>query len=252
MIGIFDSGMGGLTVMRKIRDVLPSSDIVYFGDIAHAPYGSKSRGELSVLTAQAVKRLQAAGATKIVSACNSLSASLAVSIFDVFALAPGQVIEMVGPTVSYLKDTDTRIILCATPATIESQMYQQAFAMLEKEVVAIPIPDLARLIEFGGTRDEMKETIRAAFRDVPQPLHIVVLACTHYPLVADVFAEVLGSEVHIFDPAIAVAARAEKLFWPQEVGDSRTTFLISQDSDHFRDQVTEMFSDYEYTIQVVA
>ena len=78
MIGIFDSGSGGLTVLKAIREVMPSADILYFGDIRNAPYGEKSREELSRLTVNSIRVLQARGATSIVSACNSVSASLAV------------------------------------------------------------------------------------------------------------------------------------------------------------------------------
>src|SRR4051812_29736626 len=120
MIGIFDSGSGGLTVLKAIRDVLPSADVLYMGDIKNAPYGSRSREELSKLTVEAIKLLQARGANRIVSACNSVSASLAVSIFDIFSLDSTQLIEMVGPTVASFKGSNARILLCATPATVDS------------------------------------------------------------------------------------------------------------------------------------
>src|SRR5271165_3119459 len=120
MIGIFDSGSGGLTVLHAIRQVLPSADVIYFGDIKNAPYGSRSQEELSVLTIQALKLLENRGATNFVSACNSVSASLALSVLDVFTEKEMQIIEMVGPTVSYFKGSAARILLCATPATIRS------------------------------------------------------------------------------------------------------------------------------------
>ena len=79
MIGIFDSGSGGLTVMRAVRELLPTSDIVYFGDIAHAPYGSKSQEELSRYTAESLALLKKRGAERIISACNSASRSTSSS-----------------------------------------------------------------------------------------------------------------------------------------------------------------------------
>src|SRR5262249_29124782 len=100
MIGIFDSGVGGLTVLHAIRQNLPSADVLYFGDTKNAPYGEKSREKLSDLTTANIKFLLEHGATNIVSACNSVSASLAISLFDAFDLKPQQLIEMVGPTVS--------------------------------------------------------------------------------------------------------------------------------------------------------
>src|SRR3989338_4503180 len=134
MIGIFDSGSGGLTVLKAIRDQMPSSDVVYFGDIKNAPYGSKTNSELSVLTVRAIELLQNRGADNIVSACNSVSASLAVSLFDALSLTPPQLIEMVGPTVSSFKNSSARLLLVATPAPIQSEIYQNAFRMIGKDI----------------------------------------------------------------------------------------------------------------------
>ena len=109
MIGIFDSGVGGLSVLKAIRERMPHADILYFGDTKNAPYGLKSPAELSQLTAQAIMRLRAGGADHIVSACNSVSASLVSSLFDVLAFTPRDLIEMVGPTVAQFKDSSERI-----------------------------------------------------------------------------------------------------------------------------------------------
>src|SRR3989344_2861097 len=139
MIGIFDSGAGGLTVLRAIREVLPTADVVYFGDIKNAPYGNRSREELAVLTVNAIKLLQENGATNIVSACNSVSASLAVSLYDALSLSPPALIEMVGPTVAYFKGSTARLVLCATEATIHSGIYQNGFRMVGKEIECVAI-----------------------------------------------------------------------------------------------------------------
>ena len=250
MIGIFDSGVGGLTVMRAIRDRLPSTDVTYFGDIKHAPYGERTREELSTYTVEAIKLLQSRGADRIVSACNSLSASMAVSLFDAFDMAPEQLVEMVGPTVSYFRDTDAKIGLCATTATVKSDMYENAFRMVGKDVISIPMPGLAGAIEFGQPEEEIEKIIRNALPEKPD-FEIMVLACTHYPLVKELFQKILGPEIEVFDPAEAVAMRAEKLFWPQEVRNGATHFVISQDSDNFRRLVAELFPESQYEIEVI-
>jgi len=251
MIGILDSGSGGLTVLRALREELPSCDVVYFGDIKNAPYGPKSQRELSQLTVAAIKRLQAHNADRIVSACNSVSASLAVSLLDATDIKSDEVVEMVGPTVSYFKGIDQRIALCATEATINSGMYENAFGMIGKVPLSIPIPDLARAIEFGASKEEMEVMIRAALEPHQGEFDVLILACTHYPLVEDIFTEVVGEQVAIFDPAVAVALRAKKQFWPQEVGDGKTTFLISEESECFRQYVDTLFPHMTYTIEVV-
>lgn len=252
MIGIFDSGSGGLTVMKAVREVLPTCDIVYFGDIAHAPYGSKSQEELSRYTAESLALLKARGAERIISACNSVSASLALSLFDAFNLEPGDIIEMVGPTVSYFKGSGARIMLCATPATIKAGIYQNAFRMLGKDVGAVPIPDLAGAIEFAEGEDKQRELIKEALKDIDwSGYDVLILACTHYPLALTLFKEIVPPHVVIFDPAVAVAERAHKQFWPQEVRDTKTTFVISQDSAPFRALVAKLFPDTKHTIEVV-
>jgi glutamate racemase len=252
MIGIFDSGSGGLTVMRAIRDRLPSSDILYFGDIRNAPYGSRSREELSTLTIQSIKYLQDEGATSLVSACNSVSASLAVSLFDAFSIAPQSLIEMVGPTVAYFRASKARILLCATPATIQSGIYQNAFQMIGHKVETIAISELAGMIEFGAPIAEIDSMIAHAFENVlREDFDVLVLACTHYPLVIDCFQKVIGPSKFIFDPALAVAERVERQFWPREVGDGKTSFFISKDSTTFRGFVERLFPNTTYEVEVL-
>ncbi|MDB5237827.1 MAG: Glutamate racemase [Candidatus Kaiserbacteria bacterium] len=252
MIGIFDSGMGGLTVLSAIREVLPSSDVVYFGDTLNAPYGVRSREDLTKLTVEGLQLLQKRGANNIVSACNSVSASLAVSLFDALSLAPQQLIEMVGPTVAYFKGSAAPLVLCATPATIQSGIYQNAFRMIGRDVQGVAIEPLAGAIENGATAEEIEAIIAAAFKGtVLEPGSILILACTHYPIVISAFRKVLGSDVTIFDPAFAVAERAEKQFWPQEVGDGRTTFILSKDSEPFRALAAKLFPNTKFEVEVL-
>ena len=253
MIGIFDSGVGGLTVLHAIRQNLPSADVIYFGDTKNAPYGEKSREKLSDLTVAAIKLLQERGANNIVSACNSVSASLAISLLDAFDLQPQQLIEMVGPTVSSFRSADMRIALCATPATILSEIYQNGFRMIGKNIQAIPVPGLAGAIELGKSTDVIDEIIREAFRGLDtESFDMLILACTHYPFVEGSFRRILGERIEIFDPALAVAARVEKQFWPREVGSGTTTFVISAESAEFRALITKFFPDTQYAVEVLA
>jgi len=252
MIGIFDSGSGGLTVLKAIREQMPSADILYFGDIKNAPYGSKSNSELSLLTVNAISLLQKRGATSIVSACNSVSASLAVSLFDTLSLDPKQLIEMVGPTVSSFKDSSARLLLTATPATIGSGIYQNAFRMIGKDVETVAIPDLASAIEFGSREEEIECIIRDAFKDVRLgEFDVLILACTHYPLVQDIFEKVFGS-LQIFDPALAVGDRAKRQLGSLEAGKGTMHFIISKESQPFRDRVAGLAADSEFSIEVLS
>ncbi len=251
MIGIFDSGSGGLTVLKAIRERMPSADIMYFGDIKNAPYGTKTQAELSTLTIRAIELLRARGAESIVSACNTLSASLAVSLIDALSISPDRLIEMVGPTVSAFKGSTARVLLVATPATIESGIYQNAFRMIGKEIQGIALPELAGAIEFGKSEEEMEQIIRAGLVPIDlNAIDVLVLACTHYPLVTPLFERVVGG-IEIFDPADAVAARAKRQLWPREVGEGTTHFLIGEESQLFRDRVKAMRLGSDAEIEVV-
>ncbi len=251
MVGIFDSGSGGLTVLKAIRAQMPSCDVVYFGDIAHAPYGSKSQDELAGYVAEGLSLLRKRGADRLVSACNTASASLALSLFDAFGMQPQDIIEMVGPTVSYFKDSNQRILLCATPATVKAGIYQNAFRILGKEVSTVAIPDLAGAIEFAEGEERQKKLIEAAFKNIDwSGIDTLILACTHYPLVLPVFQQIVSEQpggvagrLEIFDPAVAVADR---------VRDGKTHFLISKDSEPFRTLVADLFPAAASNIEVVS
>lgn len=251
MIGVFDSGSGGLTVAGAIRKRLKNVDILYFGDIANAPYGEKSREELSRLTINDIQVLQARGATSIVSACNSVSASLAISLFDALDLTPQSLIEMVGPTVHHFKDFKQPILLAATPATIFSEIYQGAFRMLGIEIDTVAIPKLAGAIEFNLAQADQERLIAAAFAPYEVGKYgAIILACTHYPLALAAFTKVLG-EVSLYDPAEAVAERVEKYLWPREAGDGKLRFLVSKETKEFHDRVAHLFPDATYTVEVI-
>ncbi|MEK7554224.1 MAG: aspartate/glutamate racemase family protein [Patescibacteria group bacterium] len=251
MIGIFDSGSGGLTVLKAIREEMPSADILYFGDIKNAPYGEKPREELSRLTVNDIRVLQARGATSVVSACNSVSASLAISLFDALGLAQQNLIEMVGPTVSYFKDFRKPILLAATPATIFSELYQNAFQMLGIKIDIVAIPKLAGAIEFDVSSMDKKLLIAGAFAPYDMKKYgVIILACTHYPLALTSFREVLG-DIPFFDPAEAVAQRVKKQLWPREVADGKLRLLVSHDTPQFRAHVTELLPDASYIIEVL-
>lgn len=247
MIGVFDSGSGGLTVLRRLRSRMPSADILYLGDIRNAPYGERSREELTRLTLAAMNRLKERDATGIVSACNSVSASLVASVSGDDAQ---RLIEMVGPTVASLRDDARRLLVAATPATILSRLYDDGFRSLGKEVGSLAIPGLAGAIE-RGDREGAREIIRQSLADVPRAYDAVVLACTHYPLVADLFAEAVGAGVELIDPADAVAARVAGAWGAKEQGSGATRYLITQDSAPFRALVAELFPGSERGVEVI-
>ena len=248
MIGFFDSGSGGLTVLAALRARAPHADIAYFGDIKNAPYGERSAEELSRLTEHGLMRLSDMGATEIVSACNSVSLSVLTG-----AAGHANVIEMTRPTARALRaHAGARMLLIATPATIRSGIYRDAIgvSVLFDE---LPIPELASAIEFGGTKEKIRSIIKSSFlKQDGKKYDGVILGCTHYPFVREEIAEaareMFGATL-IIDPAEAVAEEVVRRFNVEGSGAIR--LLISKDSSLFRSRVRELFPKSSYTIDTV-
>ena len=248
MIGLFDSGSGGLSVLAALRTRAPLADIAYFGDIKNAPYGIRSQSELAALTIAGVEVLKSMGATEIVSACNSVSQS-------VLDGATGNLpfVEMSAPTAAYMRlYQDKRALLIATPATVDSGMYAKAL----DGIVALdplPISELAGAIEFGRDREEITQIVRSAFSQRPgQEYDCLILACTHYPLVRDSIekeARNIFGELAIIDPAEPVAEEIVRRFATEGTGTS--AFRISAESPEFRRRVAELLPSTGYTIEVI-
>ncbi|MDD5152894.1 MAG: aspartate/glutamate racemase family protein [Candidatus Pacebacteria bacterium] len=254
MIGIFDSGIGGLSVLKAIKEKAPNLDIVYFGDIKNAPYGIRSQEELRILTQKNVERLVKEGATNIVSACNSVSIFFVIEEMKTPISKEINAIEMVGPTVRAISSLgNKKIAILATPATIESGIYERAFERAgNKNVKGYGIPELAGGVEFGYKREEIKKIISWAVKPVlsDQP-EIIALCCTHYLFVVDIFKEVLrevGNNALVFNPASAVADEVAKQYG--EKGEGKLKFIISKDSKVFRSMAKDLFKKYPYTIEV--
>ncbi len=248
MIGLFDSGSGGLTVLSAIRKHAPVADIVYFGDIANAPYGEKSAAELADLTERDFAQLEKMGATQIVSACNTVALSVLRRRAERF-----DVIEMTRPEAHALRSrAGARILLIATPAAIQSHMYADAIGVTV-QLEELPAPGLAGAIEFGAPEAEVRHILHDLFlKKEGKHFDGLILGCTHYPLARNLIqeeAEKIFGPIEILDPADAVADEVLKRF--DTSGNSKTRFAISKESDVFRKRVRELFPDSSYTIDVV-
>lgn len=248
MIGIFDSGSGGLSVLHALRAQAPKADIVYFGDIGNSPYGSRSQEELGALVKAGMKRLAESGAREIIAACNSVA-------FSVLAGAAGhdRVIEMTRPTARMMRSyASERVLLLATPATVESGIYREALWSIVA-LDELPVPELAGAIE----REEPTERITTVIREAMQAREgrtydKILLGCTHYPLVADEIEAVahdLFPGALLLDPADAVADEAVRRFACE--GQGSVQFLISRDSHAFRNRVAPMFLEGQCSLTVV-
>lgn len=213
-IGVFDSGLGGLSVLRAIRARLPRADLLYVADSGHAPYGEKSDEFIGERSEHISRFLMSQGAELIVVACNTATAAAVHHLRQRWPAMPVVGVEPgVKPAVA--RSSNQRIGVLATPFTLQSQKFH---ALLERHgggahIVLQPCPGLAREIERG--RLDSPE-LRALVAGFSQPLtdagvDTAVLGCTHYPFVAPLFMQALGQQVHIIDTAEAVARQTARL-----------------------------------------
>jgi glutamate racemase len=239
MIGIFDSGSGGLTVLSALRKKAPLADIIYFGDIKNAPYGNRGKEELERLMINNVRLLVSSGVTKIVSACNSLSSFITADALKDMGSEHVEFIEMVEPTVNYFRNKNRKILLVATSATIGSSIYQKSFKDIGISIDTKSIPELALSIERGDSEEEIEAIISKAFNTVDlRQFDTLILGCTHYPLVRNIFEKVCPTSLTIFDPAEPVSDKIIERFGSDGAGMIR--FVISKDSEAFRKRVRDM------------
>ena len=252
MLGIFDSGMGGLSVLKAIREQSPFVDIVYFGDTANMPYGNKDLVTLEKLTIEAMRLLRQEGATQIISACNSISSSVIRPMMELFGIDHQRLVEMVGPTVEALRAGEFgQLAFVGTPATIRSGMYQKAFVEVGLSVKMFFSAELASAIEFGESQEKMNRIIDQILDEVTATdCDTLVLGCTHYPLVKNLFDEQIaarGLSTKTFDPAHAVAVHALKHH--SAFGTGIIKFILSKDSPNFSAYVAKLFDPRSFTIE---
>ncbi len=211
-IGIFDSGVGGLTVTRAVMDRLPQENIIYFGDTARVPYGVKSPDTVARYAVEIARFLLARNVKLLIIACNTMAA---VALDAVTALSPVPVLEVIDAGArSALAATRTRRIgIIATPSTIQSQAYVAALRRLGGDGVftaAKACPLFVPLVEEGWLDHEATRLVAHEYLDglAAENLDTLILGCTHYPLLTPLLQDVVGPGVRLQDSATAIAGRA--------------------------------------------
>jgi glutamate racemase len=217
-IGVFDSGVGGLTVLHELLVALPHEDFLYVGDTARFPYGERQAEELQAFAAEIADVLVAQGAKLVVIACNSATAAALDTLEQHLArVAPDVgVIGVLEPACRLAVDAtrNRRIGLLATTATVTSGAYAREIARLapEVELVSVSCPKLAPIIQEGFPFDQrVVDTVRAYCRPLLLAgVDTVILGSTHYPLVAPMLQRMLGREVRLVASGPAVAVEVER------------------------------------------
>ena len=209
MIGVFDSGIGGLTVVRALLDYLPNQQIVYLGDTARTPYGSKSSHTIIKYCLNNTKFLVRHGADIIVIACNTASSYAYDAMCQSYRGIP--IFEVIGPgaQLAVERSQNKRIGVIGTRATIASGVYEKRIhALLPQAVVyAIPCPMLVPLVEEGWLKRPETAMIVRKYLSVLKTKQIdtLILGCTHYPVLRAVIQKKIGCHVRLVDSADAIA-----------------------------------------------
>jgi glutamate racemase len=220
-VAVFDSGVGGLTVLHELLVSLPHEDYVYLGDTARFPYGERSQAELQAFAVEIADHLLELGAKLLVVACNAVSSAALETLerhLQRSAVAGGavDVIGVVAPAtqLAVAQSHTGRIGLLATPATVASGAYERAVWAADRHVhvEAVACPDLAPIIQGGFPFDEqVVETVRGYCAPLRAAgVDTVILGCTHYPLVAPMLRRMLGRDVALVSSGTGVARSVER------------------------------------------
>jgi glutamate racemase len=203
-IGVFDSGVGGLTVVKEIMNQIPGETIIYFGDTARLPYGSKSKETIITYTRQIIRFLMAKGVKAIVIACNTASAQALETIKDEIDIPVIGVVKP-GAKVAAMTTKNGNIGVIATEGTIHSGIYSEFLSETNPKIKVYPkaCPLFVPLVEEGLTEDPI--TLEMARRYIGEILvydiDTLVLGCTHYPLIRETIRKVVGDKVNLVNPA---------------------------------------------------
>ena len=200
-IAVFDSGVGGISVMRHLVKMLPGERLLYYGDSANAPSGVRSCEEVRDLTFRAAEKLMGYGLKALVSACNTATSA---AIQDLRSTYPDLIIIGIEPAIKLAADQfpSGNIGIMATPMTLREQKLSRLLAQYQNQACRfckIPAPDLVELVEAGrGNSPEAELMLRELLTPYPD-LNALVLGCTHYPFASQVLHKILGPQVVLLD-----------------------------------------------------
>jgi glutamate racemase len=241
-IGVFDSGVGGLTVAREIIRQLPNESITYFGDTARVPYGSKSKDTIIRYARQIVRFLKTKNVKAIVVACNTASAFALDTIESELDIP---IIGVVKPGAkSAIGNTkNKRIGIIGTEGTIKSELYTEYIHGIDSEITVIgkPCPLFVPLVEEGMLHDTVTDEIASRYLSdlKKQNIDSLILGCTHYPLLRSTVGKIMGPEVNLVNPAYETAVSLDALLKKNHIEAEKTAqpkyeFYVSDAAEKFK------------------
>ena len=211
-IGVFDSGVGGISVLRHLVALMPSERFLYYGDSANAPYGTKTTEQVRQLTLSVAQQLLDRGCKALVVACNTATAA---AIEDLRAKYPDTVVIGIEPALKVAADhfPGGRIGVMATPVTLREEKFDHLLHRFTEhcQVVKLPAPGLVELVEQGkGDSLEAEALLRPLLEPYAGRLDAVVLGCTHYPFAANTIQKILGEKTQLLDGGEGTARETKR------------------------------------------
>ena len=255
-IGVFDSGVGGLTVVKEIRKILPGESIVYFGDSARVPYGTKSKETILRFAEEDIRFLQKFNVNIIISACFSVSSNALEELKNKFTVP---IIGMIEPGVKALRNYDfEKVGVIGTNATIESGAFENKLREKFKniEIYSSACPLFVPLAEEGRLEGEIPELIAKEYLSplIEKNIDTLIFGCTHYPLLHSVIKKIVGNKVKIIEPGKEVALLLEKFLEDNSIKTERKGSLNIYLSDiprNFEKTVVNFLGETPGEIQLV-
>ena len=248
-IGIFDSGIGGLTVARAIKNLLPAESLIYFGDTAHLPYGDKSEAAIQAYSIKITDVLLEKGCKAIVVACNSASSS-AYNLLKEYAGKRIEIINVIDPMVDLIERCfeEKTVGLIGTKRTVGSGIYAQKFQAIRKEIVlkSMATPLLVPMIEEGFFNQKISHDIIDRYLSDKElsGIDALILGCTHYPLIKEEINSLLEEKVQILDSSEITASHLRSVLAAKgllsDVKERDDEFMVSDFTASFESS-TKMF-----------
>lgn len=235
-IGVFDSGLGGLTNVKELRKIMPCENIVYFGDTGRVPYGSRSNDTIIKYTRQDIRFLMSFPLKAIIVACGTVS-SVALDVVKDELEVP--IIGVVEPSVKAAINAtrNKKIGIIGTEGTIKSESYKKKILSLmpECEIYDVSCPLFVPLVENGYIKSEATKIIAREYLEPikEKGVDTLILGCTHYPLLTGVIKEIMGDNVSLINPGYETAIYAKEIIKCEEETKGSTDYYVSDSVDKF-------------------
>lgn len=250
-IGVFDSGVGGLTVAREIMRNLPNERIVYFGDTARVPYGSKSQETIIRFSKQIIRFLQTQNVKAIVIACNTASA-LALDAVEEGLDIPIIGVLKPGARVAAATTKNKRVGVIATESTIRSHMYDKFIQAQDAEITVYgkACPLFVPLVEEGWLKDSVTEEVARRYLGelLQNNIDSLILGCTHYPLIRSLVSKIVGDEVTLVNPAYETAQELGRLLLREGIANTGEHNVESEMHRFYVSDAAEKFMEFANSI----